>query len=50
MNAEDRRKVIDICKERGIPYVGVKRSQDYFEMKECEQLCENCPKMTNAKQ
>lgn len=49
MNAENRNKIIDICKERGIPYVGVKRSQDYFEMQDCEQLCENCPKVTNAK-
>ncbi len=49
MNAEDRSKIIDICKERGIPYVGVKRRQEYFEMQDCEQLCENCPKVTIAK-
>lgn len=49
MDAEDRRTIISICKEKGIPYVGVKRSQEFFEMQDCEQLCENCPNVTTTK-
>lgn len=49
MDAEDRRTIISICKEKGIPYVGVKRSQEFFEMQDCEQLCENCPNVTSTK-
>ena len=31
------------CKEKNIPYVGVKKNKDLFEMQECEMKCENCP-------
>lgn len=49
MNPADRSEIIGICKEKGIPYVGVKRSQEFFEMQDCEQLCENCLKVTGVK-
>ena len=47
MPADRRKTIIEICKKKNIPYVGVVRSPDYFEMKECEQLCENCARMMN---
>ncbi len=43
MPADKRKVIIDICKEKGIPYIGVKRNPTVFEMQECEVLCENCP-------
>lgn len=42
MEIKERKKIIDICKRKNIPYTGVLRSRDYFEMKECEYSCENC--------
>lgn len=42
MNSIERKKIIEICKEKQIPYVGVKRSQNYFEMQDCEIKCEDC--------
>lgn len=42
MNSNERKKIIDICKEKQLPYVGVKRSQNYFEMQDCEIKCEDC--------
>lgn len=38
-----RKELIDICTEKNIPYVGVKKNKDFFEMQECEIKCENCP-------
>ena len=45
MSAVERRKIIDICKRRGIPYVGVKRNPKAFEMQDCELMCENCERL-----
>ena len=42
MSAARRKEIIDICKDKGIPYAGVIRSQETFDMKECDTLCENC--------
>ena len=42
MSSNERKKIIEICKEKQIPYVGVKRSQNYFEMQDCEIKCEDC--------
>lgn len=42
MPPKGRKEIIDICKRKGIPYVGVTRSPDLFEMQECNILCENC--------
>ena len=42
MSSERRREIIAICKRKGIPYAGVTRSSDLFEMQECNTLCEDC--------
>ena len=44
MSKENRKEIISICKDKGIPYTGVKRSSTQFEMQDCEILCENCPR------
>ena len=36
MPTDKRKELIDICKERKIPYVGVKKNTELFEMQECE--------------
>ena len=43
MPTDKRKELIDICKEKNIPYVGVKKNKDLFEMQECEMKCEDCP-------
>ena len=43
MPTDKRKELIDICKEKNIPYVGVKKNKDFFEMQECEIKCETCP-------
>ena len=43
MPTDKRNELIDICKEKNIPYVGVKKNKDFFEMQECEIKCKNCP-------
>lgn len=45
MEAENRKKIIEICNQKNIPYVGIKRSSQYFEMQDCEMMCENCPQL-----
>ena len=47
MPTDNRMIIISICKEKGIPYIGVKRNPVQFEMQDCEILCENCPKYLN---
>ena len=48
MNRRERTKIIKICKEQNIPYVGVRRTDDRFEMCECPIKCEVCPQYTSA--
>ena len=43
MPSEKRKEVIEICHEKNIPYIGVTRAGNRFEMQECNTLCENCP-------
>ena len=43
MNQENRKRIIEICHSRNIPYVGVTRNPDFFEMQDCNVLCEDCP-------
>ncbi len=43
MNQENRKLIIEICHSRNIPYVGVTRNPDFFEMQDCNVLCEDCP-------
>ena len=42
MSYDERKKIIGICKDKGIPYTGVILHPNKFEMIECNQLCENC--------
>lgn len=42
MNTEKRKEIIDFCHKKNIPYVGVTRNPNYYEMEECQVLCENC--------
>lgn len=38
-----RKEIIEICHEKDIPYVGVTRNPNIFEMQECSIKCEDCP-------
>ncbi len=42
MKSEKRREIIDICKEKNIPYVGVTRNPNKYEMQACELGCGEC--------
>jgi hypothetical protein len=43
MAKKDRADIISICNDKSIPYVGVRRSDDVFEIKDCDIICEKCP-------
>ena len=45
MQAEERVKIIKICKDRGIEYTGVTIASDSFSMRDCGILCEDCEKI-----
>lgn len=45
MPAAQRKEIIDICHEKNIPYVGVKKNPNFFEMQDCEMKCEDCPSL-----
>ena len=45
MQSDDRKEIITICKNKGIPYSGVTIAPERFEMKDCGILCENCERM-----
>lgn len=45
MLLEDRLKIINICKDIGIPYVGVIIAPDQFRMSDCDILCEDCERI-----
>lgn len=45
----NRKEIIEICKEKNIPYIGVTRKAEVFEMEECSILCEDCQKYINGK-
>lgn len=42
-----RKEIIDICNEKNIPYIGVKRKSNVFEMEDCAIKCEECFKYKN---
>ena len=50
MSVDDRKEIISICKDNGIPYSGVKRNPAQFEMQDCEVLCEDCPQISKKKE
>lgn len=45
MENEERKKVIDICKRKGIAYSGIIHIQDRYELTSCAGLCEQCPRL-----
>ena len=45
MSAQERMRIISVCKEKRIPYTGVLVASDKYEMLNCKQLCEMCPKL-----
>lgn len=45
MPVAQRKEIIEICHEKNIPYVGVKRNPHIFEMQDCEMKCEDCPSL-----
>lgn len=47
MSHAARKEIIDICHERNIPYIGVTRKPNVFEMQECAIKCEDCPHHIN---
>ena len=42
-----RKEIIDICNEKNIHYIGVKRKSNVFEMEDCAIKCEECFKYKN---
>lgn len=50
MTVSDRMKIISICKDKKIPYIGVTVAPDKYRMVDCEQLCEACPKFAYSKE
>lgn len=44
MPGDKRKEIIDICKDKNIPYIGVTRNPTLFEMRDCGCLCEECPR------
>ena len=44
MLPEKRKEVIEICISKNIPYVGVMRNPNVFEMQDCSIKCEDCLK------
>ena len=48
MDVQERLKVIEICKQKQIPYVGITIMPNRYEMMDCGQLCERCPKMLHT--
>lgn len=43
MPQSSRKEIIEICHSHNIPYVGVTRNPNIFEMQDCPVQCENCP-------
>ena len=42
MKAEERKTIIAICKENEIPYVGIVRKPNSFDLVDCNANCEDC--------
>ena len=45
MSKEDRNKVIEICKRKGIEYAGIVHIQDRYQLTSCVNLCDQCYRM-----
>ena len=44
MQKEKRKEIIDFCNNNSIPYIGVKKNSNIYEMQECGMKCEDCYK------
>lgn len=49
MATEEREKIINICRNKNIPYIGARRNPEVFEMQDCEIRCEDCLQYRNSK-
>lgn len=47
MSADNRHKIIEICRSKNIPYIGVRKNPAVFEMEECKAQCEVCTQYIN---
>ncbi len=47
MSQAARKEIIEICHDKNIPYVGVTRNPNVFEMQDCSIKCEDCPNYKN---
>lgn len=45
MKKEERRKVIEICKRKGIEYTGIIHRRDTYGLTDCHDLCDRCSRM-----
>lgn len=45
MPCDERSKIIGICKEKGYPYVGIKRQPNSFNLTDCPYDCGTCAKL-----
>ena len=43
MSTDNKKQIIDICDNRKIEYIGIKRTPSSFDLKECNIKCEVCP-------
>lgn len=50
MQPENRKEIIEICDRKNIPYIGVKRNPNLFDMQDCEIKCEDCPQYQSTGQ
>lgn len=44
MQREKRNEIIDFCNNNCVPYIGVQRNPNIYEMQECSMKCEDCCK------
>lgn len=42
MPQDKKKEIIQICHERNIPYAGIIKNPEVYEMQECTQMCESC--------
>lgn len=50
MDTNNRLRLIEICKNRRIPYTGVIIAPDKYKMLNCAQLCEDCPRLIHTRE
>ena len=43
MSTDNKKRIINICNNRKIDYIGIKRDDSSFDLKVCNIKCEDCP-------